>query len=1128
MPKRKNKGAAQSIVVDGATIGAPYYDYNIEGNPLTRNVTLPDVVITGSKGKKVYNPDNGVIAKAKRKALNAIGMSNSDIKRMQSDLVELGVLPEGGNNGTNYGVVMPGILDGAPNIKITKANASKLTPKQWTAAQDVALAKGDIDEAQRLRDLHFEVKAKNFVKDKNGNIKILYRGDTKKYNALKEGYPDGGTWTTTDKKYANNYTSPFKAHTVEADDDFFNYDIFYQPYKNKNRIISLYGRYNTAEGPLDNLTSLRAATIRQDIAKKRHNIPDIIYGKDKPESTSTYPNWINSKGTEYSFSHPKNLKLADAVTYDDNGVRIPLGERDNFSINDIRYGLLAPIAGAMGYGLYNNTRKYGGSSRRCLANGGNTYTVQKGDTLSRIAKQYLANAANYQDLAELNNIKNPNLITVGQQIIIPEKFDKPLKFKDIPTNNRISIIDDYSPNYNYIVEGNKIYYSKKGNDNWVDISDNDVARKNLFTHISSKYNYKGYEDNEQSIGEKVLSGNYNYAKEITPKRRTLANITPKFQDVVEQPSSLTVKRNEFKSKNRTQTEDNATLISLLSEGYNTLKGYINDGYDTVNNIYNEGKNYLKSRYDNVVDLYQKGSNYIERQYEKVLGDDDTASNLKLPINTTMNSNYGIMPESYTGDTINIDKNKYIIPESINLNDIKLGVRNRGSREAIDTEGAIITNFNPYVEYSKINKANKTATYMGIDKDGNFKVGNIDSFSDGDMLTRTYANDVESFAKDNNGNQIWKDDAVHGNRSRNVPVINVIENGKKKQGSLNILSDKNSKNSNTYGNITGGRVILEAGNERRLVSGSIDDIEKQFNDLKQRHNVKTVRVYTLDNGSYNRALRTRNKKLTSADLQRYDNQNNGGGNFMYIANQPSFTTDTINTTNIRTKNSDSYKKGHSLINEQKGVVLHHTAFEEEDLTNVTRHLTDPKSEASSHVIIGYDGHRRVLASPDKVTFHAGQSVWNNRDNVNDFMLGIEFQGDTNKKDLTDSQIKSAIEYLKPIIRKNNIPLENIVTHEQVRAMYNDFARRQGKSTAPNKPDINQKNYNRIIQELLKSLYYRKQFKLGGSGIHINPANKGKFTATMKRTGKTAEELSHSSNPLTRKRAIFALNAKKWNH
>jgi hypothetical protein len=51
---------------------------------------------------------------------------------------------------------------------------------------------------------------------------------------------------------------------------------------------------------------------------------------------------------------------------------------------------------------------------------------------------------------------------------------------------------------------------------------------------------------------------------------------------------------------------------------------------------------------------------------------------------------------------------------------------------------------------------------------------------------------------------------------------------------------------------------------------------------------------------------------------------------------------------------------------------------------------------------------------------------------------------------------------------------------------------------------------------------------GGKIHINPANKGKLTATSKRTGKSFSELAHSSDPLTRKRAIFALNARKWNH
>lgn len=46
------------------------------------------------------------------------------------------------------------------------------------------------------------------------------------------------------------------------------------------------------------------------------------------------------------------------------------------------------------------------------------------------------------------------------------------------------------------------------------------------------------------------------------------------------------------------------------------------------------------------------------------------------------------------------------------------------------------------------------------------------------------------------------------------------------------------------------------------------------------------------------------------------------------------------------------------------------------------------------------------------------------------------------------------------------------------------------------------------------------------IHIDPKNKGKFTMTKKITGKSTEELTHSKNPITKKRAVFAKNAKKW--
>ena len=52
-------------------------------------------------------------------------------------------------------------------------------------------------------------------------------------------------------------------------------------------------------------------------------------------------------------------------------------------------------------------------------------------------------------------------------------------------------------------------------------------------------------------------------------------------------------------------------------------------------------------------------------------------------------------------------------------------------------------------------------------------------------------------------------------------------------------------------------------------------------------------------------------------------------------------------------------------------------------------------------------------------------------------------------------------------------------------------------------------------------------LNEEGIRIKKKNRGKFNATKKRTGKNTEELTRSKDPLTRKRAIFAQNAKKWN-
>lgn len=74
-----------------------------------------------------------------------------------------------------------------------------------------------------------------------------------------------------------------------------------------------------------------------------------------------------------------------------------------------------------------------------------------------------------------------------------------------------------------------------------------------------------------------------------------------------------------------------------------------------------------------------------------------------------------------------------------------------------------------------------------------------------------------------------------------------------------------------------------------------------------------------------------------------------------------------------------------------------------------------------------------------------------------------------------------------------------------------------------------DFGNVIPLSMRDNFSNPDFRFDkGKSIHINPANKGKFNATKKRTGKTTEQLAHSKNPLTRKRAIFALNSRKWHH
>ena len=120
-------------------------------------------------------------------------------------------------------------------------------------------------------------------------------------------------------------------------------------------------------------------------------------------------------------------------------------------------------------------------------------------------------------------------------------------------------------------------------------------------------------------------------------------------------------------------------------------------------------------------------------------------------------------------------------------------------------------------------------------------------------------------------------------------------------------------------------------------------------------------------------------------------------------------------------------------------------------------------------------------------------------------------------VTESEVKELVrEAAMQIINEYNQRMANTKRFVRSTHGHGDASKRRKKAT----PEERAETRRRLgIPELEK---------VTEESIDIDPKNKGKFTATKKATGKSTEELTHSKNPLTRKRAIFSQNSKKWSH
>ena len=244
--------------------------------------------------------------------------------------------------------------------------------------------------------------------------------------------------------------------------------------------------------------------------------------------------------------------------------------------------------------------------------------------------------------------------------------------------------------------------------------------------------------------------------------------------------------------------------------------------------------------------------------------------------------------------------KFYKKRSIRLTDnMRFGVRSRGDIKDLNSSDAMISlhdndgeakgtrqRFLTYDQVIQKGMPNwksymKDREFIGVSKDGKLKIGDISKFQKGDMMKAIRYINVDNLPVNKRGGYIYQ--VAQGNNSRSHQIVN---GAGQTPGMLTAKrSSTGGKASGKYfNNVAGGTVILRCGDETRLVTGSIEDVAAAHNVMRENHKGKIVRWYILDNGSYNRGLRTKNRNITKQDLVDYDSQNTAGGNFIYRLNK----------------------------------------------------------------------------------------------------------------------------------------------------------------------------------------------------------------------------------------------------
>ena len=163
-------------------------------------------------------------------------------------------------------------------------------------------------------------------------------------------------------------------------------------------------------------TGLREVSLSSFFPAKDYNFSNNSGRKTPLTYVNKIEAWRNS-------GKPVRVIITDVLNMEATIESFTWGERD--ATGDIYYTMLlkeykkikTKKATVTVSAVKTSTRE----TKAPASNSGKTYTVKKGDSLWKIAKQFYGNGAQYTKIYNANKdkIKNPNLIYVGQVLKIP-------------------------------------------------------------------------------------------------------------------------------------------------------------------------------------------------------------------------------------------------------------------------------------------------------------------------------------------------------------------------------------------------------------------------------------------------------------------------------------------------------------------------------------------------------------------------------------------------------------------------------------------------------------------------------------------------------------------------------------